>query len=153
MRRAKDKPAVRIGDSLAYRVHRLARVLRVNLLEVASRAQVDLTPEQWFVLNKLRTKDGQSQVELGESIFADRPNMTRILQGMERKGLVRREVDPGDARRHQVFLTAAGTTGHDAMARHVPEERRRLLEGITQGEIDIVIRVLDQVERNALGGG
>lgn len=139
---------VRVEDSLAYRVHRLARLLRVQLLGMGRRAGLDLTPEQWFVLNKLRHRDGQSQVELGESIFADRPNMTRILQGLERREYVRRGRDEEDARRHVVRLTKAGRAAHDRFAAKVPEERARLFAGVSDADLERVAEVLGRIEDN-----
>lgn len=143
-----SKP-VRITDSLAYRVHRLARLLRVNLLEVGRRAGLDLTPEQWFVLNKLAHRDGVSQVELTEDIFADRPNITRMLQGLERHGWVRRRAAEDDARRLCVHLTASGRAVHDRFAAEVPSERARLFDGISEAELALVKDVLERIERNA----
>ncbi|MEO1232249.1 MAG: MarR family transcriptional regulator [Myxococcota bacterium] len=142
------KKWVRVEDSLAYRVHRLARLLRVQLLGMGRRAGVDLTPEQWFVLNKLRHRDGQSQVELGESIFADRPNMTRILQGLERREFVVRMQDEEDGRRHVVRLTDAGRDAHDRFAAMVPKERARLFAGVSDEELAQVSEVLARIEDN-----
>lgn len=141
-------PTVRVADSLAYRITRLARLLRVNLLEVAERVNVDFTPEQWFVLNKLRWQDGQSPVELSETLFADRPNITRILQGLERRGLVRRTPDPRDGRRQSVFLTPEGIAAHDDFAAEVPNERARIFAGISQEDLDTATAVLSRIEAN-----
>lgn len=142
---------IRIADSLAYRVHRLARVLRVNLLEVGRRASLDLTPEQWFVLNKLSHQDGVSQVDLTEAIFGDRPNITRMLQGLERRRWVRRAVAADDARKMVVRLTAEGRAVHDRFAAEVPAERARLFDGISEAELALVKDVLERLERNATG--
>jgi len=140
-----------IHDSLAYAIHRTARVLRWHFLSLAKGKALDLTPEQWFVLNKLRHKDGASQVELGESIFADRPNMTRMLAGMEERGLVRRAGDPEDGRRMLVVLTPRGRDVHDRFAASVTDERRRIFAGVSERDMVVVRRVLATIEGN-LGG-
>jgi DNA-binding MarR family transcriptional regulator len=124
--------------SLAYRVHRAARM--------ATEAGFELTPEQWFVLNKLRHRDGQSQVELCDSLLDDRPNLTRILAGLEQRGLVRRTDDPQDARRKLVYLTEAGTALHDTFSESVHQTRADLLGDLDPEDLQVVYRVLDELE-------
>lgn len=139
---------VDIQDSLAYRIHRFARLLRKQFLSLATANGFDLTPEQWFVLNRLRREDGASQTDLTESIFSDRPNLTRMVVKMADKGLVRRREDPEDGRRVRVFLTKKGQRLHDGFAELVEAERHRLFAGISQKEIDTVDRVFERLEQN-----
>lgn len=148
MLRQQIEMKVRIQDSVAYRVHRCARALRRHLLAMMADLDLDLTPEQWFVLNKLRQKDGQSQVELGAEIFADRPNMSRILAGMLDRGLVTRRADVEDARRHLVGLTARGRRTHDKIAKVVPGVRQAIFSGISPEDIETTMRVLERIEHN-----
>src|SRR3954468_23146823 len=69
---------------------------------------LELTPEQWIVLVQLWEKDGQSQSALSERTLRDRPTMSRILDTMEKSGLVERRVDEHDARSRLVRLTRTG---------------------------------------------
>ena len=109
---------------------------------------LDLSPEQWFVLNKLRQKDGQSQVELGTEIFADRPNMSRILTGMLGRGLVKKHLDEEDGRRYVVCLTPKGRRVHDRIAEAVPQVREEIFRDISPDELEIAMRVLERIEQN-----
>ena len=140
--------AVRIHDSLAYRVHRAARLLRRHFLDLATRNGLDITPEQWFILNKLSWDDGVTPSELCESIFSDRPNMTRLLAGLEAKRLVRRATDAGDGRKTRIYLTRAGREMNDRFAALVPDARRTLFAGIRDEELQVVARVLQRLEDN-----
>ena len=140
--------SISVDDSLAYWVYRAARLLRWDFLKIASRRGVELSPEQWFVLNKLRRQEGVSQTELGESIFADRPNMTRMLASLEEKAFIRREPDPIDARRTLVWLTVAGRGLHDLFASGVEPERQRVFRGISSEDLAATMRVLVQLEQN-----
>jgi DNA-binding MarR family transcriptional regulator len=139
-----DIPVLEI--SLAYRVHRAARLLRQGFLRLASDVGLELTPEQWFVLNKLRHQDGRSQVELCDELLDDRPNLTRILTGLEQRGLVRRTDDPQDARRKLVHLTEEGRALHDSFTTTVHETRAELLGDLDPDDLAVVFRVLDQLE-------
>jgi len=59
-------------------------------------------------LRLLATGEGMSQSDLADTLHLSRPRVTRILQGLEKAGAVRREVDPDDQRITRVFLTAEG---------------------------------------------
>lgn len=74
-------------------------------METARARGLDLTPEQWFVLNKLRTHPGANQTELCDTLLADKPDLSRMLRTMESRGWLVRQTDPSDARRQQVTLT------------------------------------------------
>lgn len=87
----------------------------------------------------LRLIDGtMSMKELGARIHCDGSFVTAIADTLEERGLVRREVDPGDRRIKNLVLTARGrqlrTRVVDALTRDVPglrsldgEERQALL--------------------------
>jgi DNA-binding MarR family transcriptional regulator len=143
---------ISIQDSLAYRVHRAARLLRWDFAKVAARRGVELSTEQWFILNKLRRQEGVSQSDLGESIFADRPNMTRMLAALEEKAFIRRAPDPDDARKTLVWLTTAGRSLHDVFAAGVETERQRVFRNISPEDLATAMRVLDQLEENITEG-
>jgi MarR family transcriptional regulator, transcriptional regulator for hemolysin len=139
---------VRITDSLAYHVYRCARLLRVHFMAMGAREGMEITQEQWFVLNKLAWEDGQTQTALGDSIFSDRPNLTRILATMENNGWIRRVTDSEDARKTRVHLTVTGRKLEERFAALVPEARKRLFKNITKDDLETVMRVLEQMETN-----
>ncbi|MEO1272165.1 MAG: MarR family transcriptional regulator [Myxococcota bacterium] len=143
---APNQEIVDIHDSIAYRVHRLARMLRKHFLHLASSHNLELTPEQWFCLNKLRLGGPMSQTDLTEEAFGDRPNITRILTRLEKRGLVHRERDPDDGRRHRVSLTAAGLELHDAFSTIVRDTRDELFQGISTDDMQTAHRVLALLE-------
>lgn len=137
-----------INDSVFYRVHRLARLLRRHFAVLAG--DDGPGPEQWFLLNKLRRREGQSQVELCEAAFADRPNITRMLAVLERRGFVRREADPDDRRRMLVHLTSAGRDAHDAFARRAESARGRLFADLSPDDLEHAMRTIARLESTIL---
>lgn len=92
-------------------------------------AGIDLTAEQWGVLAQVWNQGGSSQDELARFACVEKSSMSRVLAGLERKGLLERRPDPDDARRKNVFSTPAA----DAI-----KERCR----------DVVQDVLDQALRD-----
>ena len=95
--------AGRSDDAPAWLIQRTARLLRVLFLRlVQEQGDVDVTPEMWTVLTRLVARDGQYQSELAAGTYRDRPNMSRILAGMEQRDLVERRPDAEDRRKTRI---------------------------------------------------
>ncbi|WP_143447779.1 MarR family winged helix-turn-helix transcriptional regulator [Kineosporia sp. R_H_3] len=86
---------------------RLVHRQRLLLQRVLSRHE--LHPGQAMCLRVLAQRDGVSQRDIAETLMLSAPTVTRMLQRMERSGLVERASDPDDARQTVVRLTPVGT--------------------------------------------
>lgn len=142
-------PMVDIEDSIAYRIHRAARILRKHFLKMTERAGVDLTPEQWFCVNKLRLRGELSQNQIADSILEDHANITRLVVGLEKKGMVSRRRDPEDNRRVLVSLTGKGQDVHDRMAETVEDVRADLFDGLSDRQLRAARALLETLEGRA----
>ncbi|MBA3279580.1 MAG: winged helix-turn-helix transcriptional regulator [Geodermatophilaceae bacterium] len=72
--------------------------------------ELELTPVQFFALGGLawlttERDSGVSQRALSDHTGLDASMLSRVLRGLEDRGLVRREPDIADARAHRVQLT------------------------------------------------
>lgn len=137
-----------IQETVAYRMYRSSRLIRHLHFLTFQDNGFDVTPEQWFILNKLAKKSPQSQTELGESVIDDRPNMTRLLVTLEKKGLVSRRTDALDRRKTEVQLTEAG---HSLLQQCLPsavEARDLMRAAISDSEMESFWRVLDKLDSN-----
>lgn len=85
---------------------RLVNRQRVLLHRVL--AQHDLHPAQAMCLRVLSLEEDMSQRDIAAALEISPPTVTRLLQRMERSGLVERGTDPDDARQAAVRLTPAG---------------------------------------------
>ncbi len=64
----------------------------------------DITPEQWTVLKRLGEEDGITQKELALVTDKDQATLTKILDLLERKKLVRRGKNKEDLSVRSLFL-------------------------------------------------
>lgn len=140
----------RSDDAPAYLVQRTARLLRVLFLKVVDTSETGVTPEMWLVLSRLLARDGQSQTEIGEALFRDRPNTSRILAGLEQRGFIMRESDPEDRRRACVRITPAGRAFVAERAPRAIQVRDRLYEGIGKKQLKALRGTIREIEANAL---
>lgn len=68
-----------------------------------------ITPEQWVLLIELSEEKGISPTELSQISFRDKPYTTRLVDKLEKRGLVRREENQEDKRSSLLFLPKKGS--------------------------------------------
>ena len=108
----------------------------------------DITTEQFAVLGLLWERDALLQRELAELLFKDRPNITRILEKLERKGLVERTPDNLDRRATRVNLTPSGAELEKPLTRLALDFRTGAYRGLTNAEMRELGRLLDRILEN-----
>jgi len=64
-----------------------------------------VTSEQLVLLSKLWHQDGISQKELAKKCLKDQPTTTRILDKLEVRGLITRQINLEDKRAFMIYLT------------------------------------------------
>lgn len=137
-----------IQNTVAYRMYRSSRLIRHLHFLTFQRNGFDLTPEQWFILNKLAVKSPQSQTELGEPLIDDRPNMTRLLVTLEKKGYISRKTDTQDRRRSEVQLTEEGTRLLEQCLPLAERVRDQMRTGLSAEELNQFWTLLDKLDHN-----
>ncbi|REE56300.1 DNA-binding MarR family transcriptional regulator [Paenibacillus taihuensis] len=71
-------------------------------------APYGITPEQWSALNQIDRAQGLIQKEIAERTSKDKPSTTRILDHLEKKGLIYKKPGEQDRRAFLVYSTEAG---------------------------------------------
>jgi DNA-binding MarR family transcriptional regulator len=82
-----------------------------------------------------------SQRELSAALMTDAPYTTVILDDLEKRGLVRREVNPADRRSKLVRITTAGRAVA-RKARKIQSAPPAALAGLDDAELELLDRVL-----------
>jgi DNA-binding MarR family transcriptional regulator len=95
-------------------------------------------PGQAFCLRLLAAHEGISQRDLAEMLHLARPTVTRMLQAIEKSGMVERRPDAADQRLTRVYLTAAG------------RDRERAVSAVAVDYVDQTIGTLPAADRREL---
>lgn len=95
-------------NGLPYIINKLDRILHNRLNRIFAVAGINISMEQFLVLIYLWQKDGRKQQELAELTSKDRASISRIIDLLEKKQLVKRLPDPADRRNKLVFLSKKG---------------------------------------------
>jgi DNA-binding MarR family transcriptional regulator len=75
---------------------------------VAALQPFGLRPSAYSVLLILRAAPGSRPQEIGAALGIQRPNLVALIDGLEKRGLIRRAIDPADRRAHALSLTKDG---------------------------------------------
>lgn len=128
----------------------MRQILAAVGLEVERQlAHTELTNAQWIPLFKLSMGKSSTAAELARECRLDAGAMTRMLDRLEAKGLLRRERSAADRRVVTISLTDYGT----AAAREIPEVLSRVqnayLAGFSEPEFETLKTLLRRVLNNA----
>ena len=137
-----------ISTAAAYRIHRLARLLKVHLSRW-TQERLGVTQEQWFILFRLHERDGRTPSEMADEVLHDYPNITRLIDGLVKKGYVERRPNPDDRRKQNIFLTPVGKAQLAGALKEVTEVREDIYRDITAAEIEQMLLTMAKIERNA----
>lgn len=122
--------------------------IKLNTLLAKRLEESGLTPEQFTLMSALWKEDGMNQRVLGERIGKDRPNTTRILEKLERKGFIRRENDPSDKRVHHVLLTDSGKETAQPANAAMEAFRRDCFKGLSGADEAMLYTLIGRLIRN-----
>ena len=122
----------------------IARRLQKNFKQ----AGIEITIEQWSVLYHLWKEDGQSQQQLCDATFRDKPSITRLLDNLEKLGLVKRVASKDDRRINKICLTLEAEKLQEQSMEVANQTLNEALDGVTNGQVEIAKEVLQKVYEN-----
>jgi DNA-binding MarR family transcriptional regulator len=106
------------------------------------------TLQMWRVLAALRERDGLRMGELSRTTSIDVSTLTRLVDNMEKKGLVLRQRDAGDARAVALHATPAGRRMTGRIVPIAERYEKVALEGFTAREAELLKRALRRLYAN-----
>jgi len=109
---------------------------------------LNVTIEQWSVLYHLWKQNGQSQQDLCNATFRDKPSITRLVDNLEKLNLVKRVPDENDRRINKVVLTKAAQKLQDQTMLQAEETLNEALQGVPPEHVEICKAVLQKVYDN-----
>jgi len=113
-----------------------------------NQAELNLTIEQWSVLYHLWKEDGISQQDLCKATFRDKPSMTRLVDNLEKAGMVKRIASKADRRKNLIYLTEQAKDMQDTCYSFAEETVEEALSGVSDDKIEVCKDVLKVVYEN-----
>jgi DNA-binding MarR family transcriptional regulator len=107
-----------------------------------------ITVEQWQLLINLNNTNDQYHQQLAENTFKEKSTTTRILDGLEKKALVKRVADTADRRQKRIQITAKGRTLLDKLKPLALDVQGRALKGLDLERLEVCQDILLQIYGN-----
>ena len=131
----------RVPAHLARRFHQICLGVTAEILDGE-----DITPIQWGVMAAILEEPGSGQKHIAKRVGIDPVTLGQMIESLEKKGLVKRQIDPGDRRSRQLFLTRRGTELRHRLRPSLLEVQERVLAPLTKAEraalLDMLVRVV-----------
>jgi DNA-binding MarR family transcriptional regulator len=152
--------AGKAGKTGSARAHRsvahegvVATLRTADLLRRQTAAVIEpfgITVQQFNVLRILRGaaaagEDGVPTLDVGARMIEQTPGVTRLLDRLEAKGLVRRRRCPKDRRQHLCWITPQALDVLAALDDPILECSRESLRGLTPRQLSTLLGLLDAV--------
>jgi DNA-binding MarR family transcriptional regulator len=102
----------------------------------------------WRVLAALREKDGRRMGDLSRTTSIEVSTLTRLVDNMEKGGLVERRRDAGDARAVALHVTAAGKRLTRRILPIAERYETVALDGFTSAEAEVLKQALRRLYDN-----
>ena len=129
---------------------RLVNRVRVELVDALDRelAPFDISAPQLFVLSSVANREADSAAGLCKSISYDPGAMTRMIDRLQQKGLVRRVPHPDDRRAMNLELTVAGKALFPQLVSAKDRVQAQFLRGFSEDDARTLEALLHRMLAN-----
>ncbi len=139
-----------LDQSAGYLINMTALLLKRELSTAIKNHNIDVTPEQWAILNRLNENNDLTQKEVAKLTFKDNANITRMLDKLEKKGLVVRQPDANDRRSWNLSITKKGIKIRDLVEPLAVDVLDKISKGITKNEMDLYNNISKKIINNLI---
>ena len=130
----------------------LARLVRIWRALIDHRLKpLELTQTHWVTLHNIHElPPDQSQIQLAKAIGIEQPSLVRTLDQLEEKGLIARHTCAHDRRAKRIKLTEKAAPIISEMEDVIRKTRGEILGGISQQELELLINLIERIEKNII---
>ena len=122
--------------------------LKKHLSEVFKKNNVNLTAEQYLVMDTLWNEGTLTQQAIAFIIQKDKNSVTQFIDNLEKKGLVARSVSQEDRRVNNIVVTEAGMALKDSTKQLAIDTMNEALAGIPEKDVQTCVEVMKKVCAN-----
>ena len=140
----KDLLKSRIGMKLV-RVGKMTRALATPRFK---KEKFEITPEQYTVLTAIIDHDGLYQRQMSALTLKDRPNITRIVNILEKMELVTRTSDVNKRKIFKINITEKGKAAYKQALPTVLDLWQYSVKGVCDNDLETCLKVLNKIKTN-----
>ena len=105
---------------------------------------INLTPEQYLVMDILWDEESLSQQTIADILQKDKNSVTKFIDSLEKKGLVYRSIDKNDRRINNIIVSEEGRRLKQKTTDVAVNTMESILDGISDDELATCITVMEK---------
>jgi len=140
-----DLPLEEVYFFLMERIQRRAKEITKREFQIH---EIDLTVDQWILVKRIAEGEGISQKDLAQSTFKEPAAVTRMLDLLIKKAVVKKEASAKDRRRYELYLTEQGEAIYKRGLPIAVNLRAHGLQGIEATELEKLKDILNRIYDN-----
>lgn len=137
-----------INENLYYQIELTARKIRHYGQSVLIKHGIDITVEQWLVLNVINDNKGINQLRIGEILVKDKPTISRMVRSLLEKGYIEKVVSTEDLRQYSISISKEGEKLINIIFPVVEAIRLKGIESLTKTEKENLSILLLKIQKN-----
>lgn len=135
-----------LSNSIGFTIARTQGKIR-NVM-IRKFREFDITPNQWAILNYLSLDYGTPTTEISKITFKDISNTIRILQKLEKKGLVYHHINSDDKRVSLFYLSDKGVNLREKLFPIGTSVMEDSVKGIEPEKVKELMDLLNKIYNN-----
>lgn len=140
--------SIKILMSYIEEIEQLFRLIKSGKKSKLQQSGIDMTVEQWVILEQLKQTPGITQKQLAKETEKDPAAIMRTLNLLELREVVQRKNPPGNKRDHNIFLTEKGKALLHKLWPTSIDIRAQGTKGLTADEMKAFLRILAAMKEN-----
>ncbi|MDE5416251.1 MarR family winged helix-turn-helix transcriptional regulator [Alkalihalobacterium chitinilyticum] len=137
-----------LQESIGYRIANTGRLVINRLNKNFKDNDYPVTHDQWSIMIRLWEEDGLTQQQLASLTDKDQPSVSRLINNLVKRGLVKRVQHPVDGRTNLIFLTSEGKKMQIGLIEQAQKTIQQISDGIPKDDLTVFLRVLDKINKN-----
>lgn len=134
--------------SLSNEIVTSAILIKVFTLRACKEHNFEITPEQFTILDAILKNEKIYQRQLGIILGKDRANVARLINILEKKGLIKKVVSSNGRQINMLEITKKGIEIQQKMNIVIEKLRSSYLNNVTNEELENCIKTLVKIKQN-----
>ncbi|KZS39514.1 hypothetical protein AWE51_25695 [Aquimarina aggregata] len=137
-----------INNNLYFKIELTARRIRQYGQNVLKSHNIDITIEQWLVLNIINENEYINQISVGDKLVKDKPTISRMVNHLEKKEYIIKTPSSIDSRKVELSISKKGQTLINDLYPIIEKIRFSGLSKLSEKENESIETILNKILKN-----
>ncbi|WP_299673424.1 MarR family winged helix-turn-helix transcriptional regulator [uncultured Tenacibaculum sp.] len=137
-----------IHNNTYFQIELTARKIRQYGQSILKSHGIDITIEQWLVLNVIHENESISQINIGEILVKDKPTISRMVRHLEKKEFIIKTNSSTDSRKVELSISKKGKALINNLYPIIEKIRFSGLNDLSEEEKKNIEVILQKIRKN-----